>query len=265
MLGNSGPDQIGQMELEQEIVEFGDIISGNFDDNYRNLTLKSIMAYEWLTSYCRQAQFVVKTDDDVMVNVYRLTEELSSWSQTDVSSSNIWCSVHNHEKTINNPVSKFYVPNDEFSGNIFPRHCAGVGYVTPMIVIDRIVNEISRSFPGRVCTHEDVFMTSIVPAKINSIWNRFQIPAYSPIQLVGKNDDWYSLHLETEKGDDAQFLIKLLQQPANELNNFDEFRKRFGTKVFYLLTKNKLFTERFLNLWDIVEKSFLQAKNSVEN
>lgn len=122
MLGNSdeqGAEETDLNKLEAEIDHFGDIVVGDFVDCYKNLTLKTIMAYEWVNSYCRQAQLVVKTDDDVLVNIFQLTEELYAWSPSDVVSSNIWCAVHRNENTIHDIESRFYVSPAEFPGGIY--------------------------------------------------------------------------------------------------------------------------------------------------
>ncbi|KAG4065881.1 hypothetical protein HA402_012559 [Bradysia odoriphaga] len=184
VLANSDiQDDEANNKLKEEMDRFADVIMGDFVDSYRNLTLKTIMAYDWVTSYCRQAQIVVKTDDDVLVNIFELTRHLDSLSPADMVSSNIWCNLHQNENTVNDPQSRFYVSPVDFPNGKFPDHCAGIGYITPFHVIERIVDDVSRSFVGRVCTHEDVFMTSVVTTHINSkstyFWRKTE-----PIKLV---------------------------------------------------------------------------------
>ena len=40
-----------------------------FQDTYRNLTLKTVMGLKWSAIFCPQARHVMKTDDDIFVNV----------------------------------------------------------------------------------------------------------------------------------------------------------------------------------------------------
>lgn len=259
MLGSldaPGQEKVNFGELEAENIEFGDLIMGDFVDTYRNLTRKTIMAYEWLTSYCREAQIVVKTDDDVLVNIYKLSKELSNWSPTEVTSSNIWCTVHWKEDVVKDVNSVFYASPSDFPDGVFPKHCAGVGYVTPMTVIDRIVKEISTSFLGRVCTHEDVFMTAIVPQKINSNLNVDGSQRYDFIELVNAPNDWVTYALEGEKGDEAELLLKLMEQPTNETDKIDKLQEKFEPKVFYLLTHNLQFETRYSRLWQLIENKY---------
>ena len=39
-------------------------------DTYRNLSYKSILGKLWVSKFCEQADFVVKADDDVFVDLY---------------------------------------------------------------------------------------------------------------------------------------------------------------------------------------------------
>ncbi len=260
MLGNSdahGVELIDSHKLQAEIDRFGDIIVGDFVDSYRNLTLKTIMAYEWVTSYCREAQIVVKTDDDVLVNIFELTKELNSWSSDDVLSSNIWCRVHRNERTINDTRSKFYASPVDFPSGNFPDHCGGLGYVTTLNVIDRIVDEISKSFLGRVCTHEDVFITAIVLSQINSIQN-VSGQKSEPIQLTKVSANWHNFVLETGSGDEDHFFRNLIQQTTivNQTENLAEFGRRYGKTIFYLLAHTDDFKDKYVRLWQIIKKSY---------
>lgn len=262
MLGNSnenGVDTNEAKKLQAEVEEFGDIVIGDFVDSYKNLTRKTITAYEWISLHCRQAQFIVKTDDDVVVNIFQLTKELNSWSSADVASSSIWCAIHQDEPIITDPASKFFVPPELFPNGTFPDHCAGVGYVTTVSVIDRVADEVSKSFLGDLCTHEDVFMTGIVPNRINSnqAGNSFsQKPL--PIKRIDRRVEWVSMALENGQRDEDIFLKGLIKKQPYEIEgqHFIEFRQKFNGKVFYLILITKEFKANFLRLWNIIRKSY---------
>lgn len=239
-------------KLQAEINTFGDIIIGDFIDSYRNLTRKTIMAYEWISSHCRSADIVVKTDDDVVVNIFQLTKELNKWSPGDVlSSSNIWCRIHVGEETVNRTDSRFYASPVDFPTGTFPDHCGGFGYITTIRVIDRILDEISKSFVGRVCTHEDVFMTGIVPRHINSMTNE---TLNDPITLVSRWCEWYNLDLETGEG---AFLSNLVKRNTTDIKveEFDEFRSQFTETIFFLVSLTPEFREKYLRLWEIIKET----------
>ncbi len=45
-------------------------------DTYLNLTLKTVMGLKWTAKFCNVAEFVMKTDDDIFVNVPLLLDAL---------------------------------------------------------------------------------------------------------------------------------------------------------------------------------------------
>ena len=66
---------------------FDDILQENFIDSYENLTYKTIMGFKWAVTNCRSAQFIMKTDDDMYVNVpevVKLTRTNTQLLQTTV-------------------------------------------------------------------------------------------------------------------------------------------------------------------------------------
>jgi len=58
------------IEMEKHL--YDDLIVANFEDSYDNLTLKTMSSLEWIDTYCNQSDFVLKTDDDMFINVPNL-------------------------------------------------------------------------------------------------------------------------------------------------------------------------------------------------
>lgn len=55
---------------------YNDVIQESFYDTYNNLTLKSIMLLKWATTNCGKLTYLMKTDDDMFVNVPTLMKAL---------------------------------------------------------------------------------------------------------------------------------------------------------------------------------------------
>ncbi|KAJ6638447.1 UDP-GalNAc:beta-1,3-N-acetylgalactosaminyltransferase 1 [Pseudolycoriella hygida] len=255
MLGNADgerEEKTDEKHLRAEMKEFGDIVIGDFVDSYRNLTLKTIMAYEWLKTYCVYADIVVKTDDDVMINIFQLTKMLNEWPTTQFKSSNIWCMIHSNEKTIEDADSKYYASREEFPDGIFPNHCSGLAYVTTMVVIERTLEEIFKSFPGYVCTHEDVFMTAIIPQQINSTSKWFW-PTANHITLINRRKEWFTYDLEQMKD---TLLVNVLRQSAVLLKDVKRIRKRYNETIFYLVAHTDDYNILYIRLWQTLQKIF---------
>ena len=61
-----------QVNVSKESDEFDDIIQEDFIDSYANLTVKSLMLLKWYTQHCHTVPYVLKTDDDVYINLKNL-------------------------------------------------------------------------------------------------------------------------------------------------------------------------------------------------
>lgn len=56
----------------KESLKHEDVIIEDFIDSYHNLTIKSIMMLKWIKNNCPNAQFMMKIDDDVYLNLPKL-------------------------------------------------------------------------------------------------------------------------------------------------------------------------------------------------
>lgn len=72
-----GLGQTWQDYIEREAQHNGDMIQGNFQDAYRNMTYKHVMALKWFNENCAHAQLLVKVDDDVFMNTPQLVKYLA--------------------------------------------------------------------------------------------------------------------------------------------------------------------------------------------
>ncbi len=65
-----------QSTIEEESHLYHDIIQQDYRDTYNNLTLKTLMGMYWITKYCPEAKYIMKTDSDMFVNTEYLIEKL---------------------------------------------------------------------------------------------------------------------------------------------------------------------------------------------
>ncbi|NXY72261.1 B3GT5 galactosyltransferase, partial [Glareola pratincola] len=141
-----------QADIAAESQKYKDIIQKNFTDTYYNLTLKTMMGMEWIHRFCYQSSFVMKTDTDVFVNVFYLTELLLRKKRTTRFFTGF---LKTHEYPIREKESKWYVSREEYPGKTYPPFCSGTGYVLSTDVASQIYN-VSESVS--FIKLEDVFI-----------------------------------------------------------------------------------------------------------
>ncbi|KAH9498529.1 hypothetical protein Btru_006940 [Bulinus truncatus] len=82
-----GRSRNGTLEeaLRAEHATYNDSVMGDFVDDYNNLTFKGVMGYKFVSQHCRNSRFVLKIDDDVIVNTFKLLYDFyahMSWTRS---------------------------------------------------------------------------------------------------------------------------------------------------------------------------------------
>ena len=101
LLGRSSSDEI-QALVNREMDLYNDIIFGEFEDNYKNLVYKTRLGLTWVYSNC-SSSYVLKTDDDVFINVWQLVRWLARSEENNFYTG--WCNYRS--KVSRNKLSKW--------------------------------------------------------------------------------------------------------------------------------------------------------------
>ncbi|GBP04838.1 Beta-1,3-galactosyltransferase 5 [Eumeta japonica] len=144
LVGESDNATIAQT-IRTESEMFKDIVQGNFIDAYRNMTYKHVMGLKWVAHHCPTARYILKTDDDVVVNSDALrmflAEELSPWGAKDLLICEVFFKAEVHRKNS----SKWMVTKEEYSGNYYPTYCAGWAVLYSRDVVARLLKAAANS------------------------------------------------------------------------------------------------------------------------
>lgn len=147
--------------LEAENYMYNDIIRGQFIDSYNNLTLKTVSSLEWVQSYCHHVSFLLKTDDDMFINVPRL---LSFIDKHHTDKKTIYGRLAKKWKPIRNKKSKYYVSPQQYYPSVFPQFTTGPAY---LLTSDSVHDLYYKALNQTYLKLEDVFTTGIVAQLVN--------------------------------------------------------------------------------------------------
>ena len=111
--------------IQKEEMDYDDILRGNFEESFLNLTLKEKLWINWFTSFCR-SDFVFKGDDDIMVNPFMLQDLVS---KIDPSLPSVYGSRLIHSPRIKNPRSKYFVDKSYWPEDYYPDYVSGGGFI----------------------------------------------------------------------------------------------------------------------------------------
>lgn len=156
-----------QRVLGREHVRYGDLIQCQSRDTYTNLTLKSIAALEWTRQYCPWARYLLKTDDDMFIDMRRLLRFIDNVETESVKENGnfhhpqeplhvdpfkiiggedmfesaptpsfemelpptIWGRLAHGWRPIRQNSSKYYVSRIQYPGRVYPDFCTGPAYL----------------------------------------------------------------------------------------------------------------------------------------
>ncbi|XP_022366240.1 beta-1,3-galactosyltransferase 4 [Enhydra lutris kenyoni] len=190
LLGEPGlwhPTREPHINLMREAAAQGDILQAAFRDSYRNLTLKTLSGLNWANKHCSMARYILKTDDDVFVNVPELVSELirrgGRWEQwekgkdpplrevesgdEDMQEGSILRRqpvpllylgrVHWRVHPSRTPGNKHQISEEQWppTWGPFPPYASGTGYVLSASAVQLILKVASRAPPLPL---EDVFV-----------------------------------------------------------------------------------------------------------
>ena len=119
---------VTQNELELEHQKHGDILLGNFVESYGNLTLKTIMGYEWYREHCPRVKFLMKTDDDMFIS----TNNLITFARKEIRDGAVmvgFCPEVPHHPRRSPVGHRWAVSLDQYPDKYYPQYCCGCGYI----------------------------------------------------------------------------------------------------------------------------------------
>ena len=135
LLGTPKNDDLhDKVVLENNV--HNDIIKEDFIDTYKNLTYKTLMGFKWIVTYCPTAKYVLKTDDDMYINIPNFMDYLKT-SGTELENQ-VGGSCEKIASPIRNVGSKWYASKESYKEKRFPGYCSGTGYITSINVVNKI-------------------------------------------------------------------------------------------------------------------------------
>ena len=151
--------------IRRESEEYSDIIQAEFIDSYRNLSKKGLIALRWIVEYCPHVDFILKTDDDILVDIPRLFMSINSvigpkYGKERVIVCHKWINMG----IIREKKSKWYISEQEIAGKRFPPYCSGSAFLLSGDM-PRLMYEASLTVP--FVWIDDYYITGAIVNSLN--------------------------------------------------------------------------------------------------
>ena len=144
-----------ERQLKAESDKYGDILQFNFIEDYYNLTLKAIAELKWAYRHCRNSRYMVKTDDDVVMNMPMLYQLVQRQKIPSGLTGLVMTTPANRQ-----PGHKWYMPRRYYHKESY-EFLAGFSYLLSMDRLKQFLKTII-TYPGPILDIDDLFLTGIV-------------------------------------------------------------------------------------------------------
>ncbi|KAM9850226.1 beta-1,3-galactosyltransferase 1-like isoform 2-T2 [Aulostomus maculatus] len=135
LLGRSKEGNASEEQVFQESQEHRDILQSDFLDSYNNLTIKTMLMFEWLSAHCPQTSYAMKIDTDIFLNVHNLVAMLSEAPRQRYLTG----LVVRDAPVLRDHNSKWFLPTSAFPESTYPPYALGLGYVFSLDLCKLIV------------------------------------------------------------------------------------------------------------------------------
>ncbi|XP_035765780.1 beta-1,3-galactosyltransferase 1-like isoform X1 [Neolamprologus brichardi] len=137
--------------LLRESRDHRDILQSDFLDSYHNLTIKTMLMFEWLSTHCPQTSYAMKVDSDTFLNVHHLVGMLLKAPQHLYMTGN----VIRFASVLRDQNSKWFMPFSTFPESVYPPYAIGLGYVFSLDLTMKILEAAQHV---RALYIEDVYV-----------------------------------------------------------------------------------------------------------
>ena len=152
--------------IYEEFNTYKDLVVGDFLDTYRNLSLKGIVALEFIHRHCKNARFVIKADDDVIVNTPKIFDILHknsiNWGFT------VWGRLIENSKALyclTKLFNKWCVLYTQFNRTYYPPYMFGGGFVLTADLVSPMLTASQKIAPFPI---DDVYITGLLLEEVRS-------------------------------------------------------------------------------------------------
>ncbi len=207
-------------KINLEHLKYNDILQfGNFKDSYGKLTIKVLGSFWWAHRHCSTTHFILRVNDDVVVNMFSLVPFLHSvlWYKTDgnknKSNKNYGSRIIMGNFYPNSPVyreksNKFFVRKNEYEQDVYVPYVEGSAFIVTGNLAGEYY-ELSRRmyWPPFSVWFEDVYIGGFMSIYLNVSYMALQRHYSSRTQYANLNVDYVKKRVGFNNLNDKRALI----------------------------------------------------------
>lgn len=157
-------DSAVNSKVKREAFRHKDVIQGDFIESYLNVTYKHTMGMKYFIYHCPKARYVLKVDDDIVVNTPKLVDFLHDKISYYGARKMILCDTVHHARALKSSRAKWRISFEGYPHKHYPTYCQGKAIIySPDVVLSLYKQaQLDKSY----FSLDDVFYTGIMAEKI---------------------------------------------------------------------------------------------------
>lgn len=124
---------------------------------------------KWISEYCDKVSFILKTDDDIIIDTFKLLHHLKNIATHTKPTRTIFCKMYAHMPAIRDKKNKWYISKDEYPFDRFGPYCSGSAFImTPDLA--EPMYKISHNI--KFVWVDDFYITGLLIRAANGSYNQ---------------------------------------------------------------------------------------------
>ncbi|KAI6179945.1 Hexosyltransferase [Aphelenchoides besseyi] len=169
LVGRRSDQELNSL-LDEEQQQYGDVIRYTVDDTYELLYVKVHAAFSWQQQFCSHVRYLLKTDDDTVVDLNRLDHYVrTEFNPLLVEHpKSFFCNRWKGHKPFRDPNNRWFVSSKEYNRTVFPTFCQGCSYLLSTAAVASLLNNTATVKSIHL---EDVLYTGLVAEKTPNVYH----------------------------------------------------------------------------------------------
>ncbi|KAI6208759.1 Hexosyltransferase [Aphelenchoides besseyi] len=169
LVGRRSDQELNSL-LDEEQQQYGDVIRYTVDDTYKLLYVKVHAAFSWQQQFCPHVRYLLKTDDDTVVDLNRLDHYVrTEFNPLLVEHpKSFFCNRWKGHKPFRDPNNRWFVSSKEYNRTVFPTFCQGCSYLLSTAAVASLLNNTATVKSIHL---EDVLYTGLVAEKTPNVYH----------------------------------------------------------------------------------------------
>ena len=213
LMGNLTSLPLLQKGVIHEAETSKDILQEDFEESSKKTTDKTVGGLRWISKHCQNAQYVMKADDKMFINMFTVVNHLTLLQKSgfvqNLLMGLVWSKMHVQRE------GNFAIPKEAYPYDLYPPFCSSFAYIMSK---DVVLTLHETAYHVKYFWVEDVFVTGMVSkaAGINvTSMNPAYVAKFEIEELFSHKTEWHKYAFSFLQDWDTDLFLRTWKKLVN--------------------------------------------------